>query len=274
MTATGGVQPYTWSVGAGALPDGLSLGSDGQVTGTPTRAGQFPFTIVVADSGGSKASLNGSVPIVAALTANFGRTCGSSGKCSVEQGCVSVCGGFGNQAGGAAPYSYNHTGLPPGTTLSGLALAGKFSATGTYNFTVTVTDSFGARVSLSPTFTVFAHISFAGGQVGGSGTNSCSWTGCSQSLPFSGGAGTPTAKVTGWSVPSSYCTPGYTCTPPPQPSVVVGSGLVTITVPSPGPAYGSGFQGTFSLSLTDRNLCGPGTYCSSTGTVTVIVAGS
>src|SRR5713101_9125847 len=38
LAASGGVQPYTWSVVAGTLPGGLSIGSDGTVSGTPTSA--------------------------------------------------------------------------------------------------------------------------------------------------------------------------------------------------------------------------------------------
>ena len=268
MTATGGVRPYTWSVGAGALPDGLGLGSDGQLTGTPTRAGNFPFTIVVADSVGSKASLNGSVPIVSALTANFGRACGSTGKCSVEQGCVSVCGGFGNLSGGATPYSYNHSGkLPPGTSLSGLALAGTFSATGTYNFTVTVTDSFGATASVSPTFTVFPHISFAGGTV------NCFYAGCGQTsgfppatLPYSGGSGTPAVRVTSWTYTCAF----PPCGPIPSPTASASGGSLFITVP--GSTGGSGYSGVLKLSLSDRSLCGAGSYCSVSGVVNVVVS--
>jgi len=51
LTATGGVTPYSWSVGSGALPTGLTLGaSNGQISGTPTTSASFPFTIQVKDS--------------------------------------------------------------------------------------------------------------------------------------------------------------------------------------------------------------------------------
>jgi Putative Ig domain len=51
LQASGGSTPYTWSVGSGALPAGLTLGaSNGQISGTPTAAGSFPFTIQVKDS--------------------------------------------------------------------------------------------------------------------------------------------------------------------------------------------------------------------------------
>jgi hypothetical protein len=48
-TVTGGVTPYTFYVGSGALPNGLSLNSStGAVTGTPTKTGSF--TIDVKDA--------------------------------------------------------------------------------------------------------------------------------------------------------------------------------------------------------------------------------
>jgi hypothetical protein len=47
----GGVAPYTWSVSAGALPPGLTLNkTTSEVSGTPTTAGTFSFTLRVTDS--------------------------------------------------------------------------------------------------------------------------------------------------------------------------------------------------------------------------------
>jgi hypothetical protein len=53
LTATGGTAPYTWSIlaGSGALPTGLSLAaSTGEITGSPTTAGTFTFTVQATDS--------------------------------------------------------------------------------------------------------------------------------------------------------------------------------------------------------------------------------
>src|SRR5579859_3807397 len=47
FAANGGMTPYAWSVASGTLPGGLTLGSGGSLTGTPTAAGQFVFTIAV-----------------------------------------------------------------------------------------------------------------------------------------------------------------------------------------------------------------------------------
>jgi uncharacterized membrane protein len=55
ITAQNGTGPYTWSLASGALPTGLTLntaatGLTTSITGTPTAAGVFTFTVQVADS--------------------------------------------------------------------------------------------------------------------------------------------------------------------------------------------------------------------------------
>ena len=45
--------PTSWSVTEGDLPDGLSLNSDGTITGTPTAAGTYTFTVTATNSAGS-----------------------------------------------------------------------------------------------------------------------------------------------------------------------------------------------------------------------------
>src|SRR6267378_2178405 len=50
LTATGGKQPYRWTLAAGALPGGLSLAANGLISGTPTASGNFPVTVSVQDS--------------------------------------------------------------------------------------------------------------------------------------------------------------------------------------------------------------------------------
>jgi hypothetical protein len=49
QTAAGGAGTYTWSVSEGTLPAGVTLGSDGTLSGTPTVAGRFTFVISVKD---------------------------------------------------------------------------------------------------------------------------------------------------------------------------------------------------------------------------------
>lgn len=46
---SGGVPPYSYAVIAGSLPPGLTLDASGLLTGTPTAAGVYGFTVHVAD---------------------------------------------------------------------------------------------------------------------------------------------------------------------------------------------------------------------------------
>jgi len=50
LFASGGKTPYTWSLLSGSLPAGLTLSSAGLISGTPTAAGVFDFTVQVTDS--------------------------------------------------------------------------------------------------------------------------------------------------------------------------------------------------------------------------------
>src|SRR6266581_1589716 len=49
LSATGGKQPYSWSVSSGALPTGLTLSSGGAISGTPQNRGTSTFTARVQD---------------------------------------------------------------------------------------------------------------------------------------------------------------------------------------------------------------------------------
>ena len=62
--ADGGTPPYRWSLVAGQLPPGLSLTtSPGRITGTPSVAGTFTFTLRVTDQGGQQATRQFSITI-------------------------------------------------------------------------------------------------------------------------------------------------------------------------------------------------------------------
>jgi len=63
LTATGGTTPYSWSLGSGSLPNGLALSSSGSISGTPTSAGSFPFTVQVTDATAHTASSNLSITV-------------------------------------------------------------------------------------------------------------------------------------------------------------------------------------------------------------------
>jgi len=51
VLALGGTPPYTWSVAGGKLPDGVMIDTaSGVISGTPTKKGNYNFTIQVSDN--------------------------------------------------------------------------------------------------------------------------------------------------------------------------------------------------------------------------------
>ena len=50
LTATGYVGSITWMLSNGSLPNGISLGTDGLLTGTATTSGQYSFAVSAADA--------------------------------------------------------------------------------------------------------------------------------------------------------------------------------------------------------------------------------
>jgi len=45
-----GSAPYTYQLSSGSLPSGLTMDPSGNITGTPTSPGQFPFEVLASDS--------------------------------------------------------------------------------------------------------------------------------------------------------------------------------------------------------------------------------
>src|SRR5205807_1747940 len=67
LAASGGTQPYTWSITTGALPSGLSLNSGtGVISGTPTASGTSSFTVQVTDANSQSATQGLSITIAPA----------------------------------------------------------------------------------------------------------------------------------------------------------------------------------------------------------------
>ena len=63
LAASGGNGSYTWSLSSGSLPPGLSLSAAGVISGTPTTAGNYSFTVQVTDGVGNSATKNLSLRI-------------------------------------------------------------------------------------------------------------------------------------------------------------------------------------------------------------------
>src|SRR5215475_1450669 len=53
LAASGGITPYMWSQTGGTLPAGITIDGTGLLSGTPTLAGIYSFTVQVIDSSAS-----------------------------------------------------------------------------------------------------------------------------------------------------------------------------------------------------------------------------
>jgi hypothetical protein len=53
LFATGGQQPYRWSITGGSLPPGLGFSSAGVIEGVPAAVGSYSVTVQVVDSSSS-----------------------------------------------------------------------------------------------------------------------------------------------------------------------------------------------------------------------------
>jgi Domain of unknown function (DUF4082)/Bacterial Ig domain/Putative Ig domain len=67
LIASGGSTPYTWTLATGQLPSGLTLNPNGTLSGTPSLAGSFPFSVQVKDAAGSSASQAFSINVATPL---------------------------------------------------------------------------------------------------------------------------------------------------------------------------------------------------------------
>ena len=72
LAASGGVPPYTWTLSSGSLPSGLQLeSSTGTITGTPSQAGNFSFTIAVKDAKASQTNQAFALSVGATSSGSF-----------------------------------------------------------------------------------------------------------------------------------------------------------------------------------------------------------
>ena len=156
LAATGGVAPYTWSVGSG-LPPGLSLSAAGTISGTPTTAGSYNVTVKVTDAAVYQATAVVAIVIAAAGCQN----CGGLGvtTASVPAGIVgSAYSATLAASGGTPPYTWSISAgqLPPGLTLNSATgvISGAPSSAGSYSFTATVTDSASSHNTASRAYTL------------------------------------------------------------------------------------------------------------------------
>ena len=138
--ATGGTPGYTYVIATGStLPGGLSLSQTGLISGTPTAAGNFTFSVNATDSKGCSAA--GLFTLVVGNTAVL-----SLPPATLPDGVVGSV--YAVQTlpaatGGATPYTYTATGVPPGLVFDPVTrnITGTPTLAGPFTIRVTVTDA-------------------------------------------------------------------------------------------------------------------------------------
>ena len=129
LTAAGGAPPYTWSVAGGSqLPSGLTMGSNGQITGTLASSvgvGTYSFTVQATDSQNQTASELVSLPVGTITNSSNGPNCSSIYYPSLTAPLVPITdlgtGYYQGQQGGLYPGGSNLR--PAGHDADGVAIA-------------------------------------------------------------------------------------------------------------------------------------------------------
>ena len=155
ITATGGTAPHTFAVSAGSLPPGLVLnGVTGDITGVPTTAGTFDFSITATDANGCEGSRLYSLTIAV------------TGCPVITVSPATLPPAVANQfydetvtaSGGTPPHVFTITSgaLPTGFSLNPATgvISGVTAQTGLFNFTIRATATGGCFGSRPYTLTV------------------------------------------------------------------------------------------------------------------------
>lgn len=144
---------YTWSE-VGNLPPGLQFSSGGVLSGNPTKAGIYTFTVTATSA--EQRTATGVVTVTINSPGALTVTTASLPDATVGAAYKQVFDG----SGGYLPYTWKATGsaLSAGMnfTASTATLSGSPNQVGQYGLTVSVTDSKGTTASKSFTLTVVA----------------------------------------------------------------------------------------------------------------------
>jgi hypothetical protein len=226
FSATGGTGTKTYAVSAGSLPAGLSLASNGSLTGTPSGTGTSTFTVTVTDETLATVSRDYTMTINAGLVLSETNPSSGTQDGVYPEHTFSATGGTGTKT-----YAVNAGTLPAGLSLaSDGILTGTPSGTGTSTFTVTVTDEALATVSRQYTMTINKGLVL-------SETNPSSTTVgiayAGHSFSATGGTGTKTYLVSAGSLPAGLS--------------LASDGSLTGTPSSTGTS-------TFTITVTDEAL--------------------
>ena len=142
LQVSGGAFPYTWAIVSGTLPAGLSLNTyAGVISGTPTAAGPFSFTVEVSDSS-SPTPQTVTQPYSGTIAAGFTITTAMvpNGAVNVPYPTTAL-----QASGGTAPYTWSIVAstLPAGLSLNSSTgvISGIPTTAGPFSFTAEVIDS-------------------------------------------------------------------------------------------------------------------------------------
>lgn len=154
LSASGVSGAQTWSLKSGTLPPGMSVASNGVVSGTPTAAGDFTFVIQVTD-GGRTDTETYTLTVVEELKITQAKTPPSEvGQPFTLQ--LKATGGRPALVWSLA----DSTALPAGLTFDAAAglIGGKPTVAGSYPLKLTVTDRLGLSQSADVTIAVAAKL--------------------------------------------------------------------------------------------------------------------
>jgi hypothetical protein len=152
----------TWSISSGALPPGLAIdASSGLISGTPTTAGTYDFTVyakVNADTRSDTKSLGIVVrdPLVVTAGEPFVSRRAVSEVGVPFDATLGATGGFGTYTWAVATGK-----MPPGLAFVDGAITGTPRIPGSYAFIVTVTDAEGRKASYTARIVVASKLSIS-----------------------------------------------------------------------------------------------------------------
>jgi hypothetical protein len=143
LSVAGGTSPYSWSI-TGDLPDGLTFDTvTATLSGTPTVAGAFTFSITVEDS---TTLINLSTTNEYTVTVTEALQITTTSLSAATEGTEYPASIYLEAIGGTPTYSWAleaGSSLPGGLSLDGVtgAITGTPTENGDFSFTVIVTDS-------------------------------------------------------------------------------------------------------------------------------------